>query len=68
MIIRKIWTPDQDVVVTAEGGDVAVLHFFGDTRIEGLDFPDGVIHLSLSEAEQLATALVEAVERTRAAA
>jgi len=68
MIVQQIATADHDLVVLTEDGDVAVLLFFGDARTEDLDHPDDVVLLSLSEAERLASALVEAVERTKAAA
>ena len=68
MIVQQIHTPDQDLVILAEDGDVAVILYYGDTHIRDCDHPDGVILLNLGEAEQLSNALVEAIERTRAAA
>jgi hypothetical protein len=66
--VQRIDAPDQELVVLAEDGDVAVLLFFGKTYTENFDHADAVVLLSVSEAERLAAALIEAVERTRAAA
>jgi hypothetical protein len=67
-VVQRIAAPDQTVVVVAEDEYVAVLLFFGDTGTEDFDHPDEVVLLGASGAERLATALVEAVARTRAAA
>jgi hypothetical protein len=67
-VVKQIVEPDQNLVVLTEDGYVAVLLFFGDTGTEGFDHHDEVVLLSASGAERLATALVEAVDRMRAAA
>jgi hypothetical protein len=67
-LVSRIAAEDQTVVVVAEGECVAVLLFFGDACAEDLDQPDEVVLLGASDAERFATALVEAAQRTRAAA
>jgi hypothetical protein len=67
-VVRRIAAEDQTVVVLEEDEYVSVLLFFGDKSTEDFDHPDEVVLLGASEAERFATALVEAVERTRAAA
>lgn len=67
-VVKRIVADDQTVVVVAEADCVAVLLFFCDTCAEDLDQHDEVILLGASDAERLATALVEAAQRTRAAA
>ena len=67
-VVQRILAADQNLVVLAEDDYVAVLLFFGDTCTEDFDHPDEVVLLGASGAERLATALVEAAERTRAAA
>ena len=67
-IVKRIVEPDQTVVVVAEDEYVAVMLFFEDGCAENLDDPDDVVLLGVEGAGRLATALVEAVERTRAAA
>jgi hypothetical protein len=66
--VRRIAAVDQTVVVVAEDDYVAVLLFFGDACAEDFDHPDDVVLLGPSGAERLANALVDAVQRTRAAA
>ena len=67
-LVSRIVAEDQTVVVLAEDEYVALLLFFGDKSTEDFDHPDEVVLLGASGAERLVTALVEAVERTRAAA
>jgi glyoxylase-like metal-dependent hydrolase (beta-lactamase superfamily II) len=67
-VVQQIHTPDHTVVVITEDDYVAALVFFGDTWTPDFDHPDAVVLLSVGEAQRLSTALVEAVERTRAAA
>jgi hypothetical protein len=68
MMIQRIHTPEHVLEILAEDGDVAVILYYGYTPKKECDHPDGVILLNLSEAEQFSNAIVEAIERTRAAA
>jgi hypothetical protein len=67
-VVKRIVTDDQSVVVTAEDGYIAVRLYFGDPRAEDFDRPDDVALLGIVGAQALATALAEAVDRTRRAA
>jgi hypothetical protein len=66
--VKRIVGEHQTLIVLAEDDYVALLALFGPLGRENIDEPDEVILLAVNDAERLATALVEAVERAKAAA
>ncbi|AQA02107.1 hypothetical protein BVC93_06330 [Mycobacterium sp. MS1601] len=67
-VVKRIAAEDQTVIVVAEEDYVAVLLFYGALYAEDLGHPEQAILLAVTEAEQLAAALISATDRLRAAA